>query len=384
MKSWKSIFVCLWIPAVSAVAAEGEAAGRLVMGQGHLDIDFDYTAEAGWTLRHRHEGKGDRPLDEGLLFVRDGVFPEEGSRLVRPEDETWSFLGVEAGELFWFLPSSERTGILWPGFAAEHTESAALAPWDAGDPRRTSQPVRWIAVDLVDMRFTGEGTGHVAMWVLDSFGGPPVVFWSTAQPHPAGNRYLMSAGSHNHMAWGFSAPGVYELDVRASTVLDDGSTSESEVATLVFVVGTAPDPSRYREWAALRFPPEDRAAGRAEPGADPFGSGVANLLAFAAGEEPGASPASVTPALHIVDGQVQSDFARRGDLGGSVLRVERSADFGGWEEIARVTGTEAWTVADGEVTVAESASSSGVRMVTVSVPAAPRLFLRLTVGQEED
>ncbi len=378
MNTWKMSVGFLYLCA-AVVVTEGstEVAGRLVLGQGHLDIDFDYTAEAGWVLRHRHEDKGLRPLEEGLLYVRDGAFPEEGSRLTRPEGAQWNFLGVSAGAPFWFLPSSERSGILWPGMAAEHTDTALIAPWEVDDPRRTPQAVRWIAVDLVDVRFTGEGTGHVAMWVPDTFGGAPLVFWSTAAPHPAGNRYLMAAGSHNHMAWGFSAAGVYELDVQASTVLADGTASESAVETLLFVVGTAPDPARYPEWAALRFSAEDRSAGQAAPQADPAGSGVPNLLAFAGGGEPGASPASVTPVLALSDDRIEAVFKRRSDMGDTVLRVERSNDFAEWTEVARTTGAEAWTVGEEGAAVTESEAGGGVLRVTVSLPYAPRVFLRL-------
>ncbi len=384
MKYWKLIFVSLSLPAALAAEGMGDVAGRIVMGQGHLDIGFDYTAESGWVIRHRHEDKGVRSPGEGLLFVHDGAFPEAGSRLTRPAGGEWDFLGVAAGEPFWFLPSSERARILWPGFAAEHTDAAALAPWEADDPRRTAQPVRWIAVDLVDLRFTGVGTGHISVWVTGAFGGAPLVFWSTAEPHPAGNRYLMAAGSHNHMSWGFSAPGVYEIDVRASTVLADGSASESAVQTLVFVVGTAPDPARYPEWAALRFAPEDRAAGRADADADPAGTGVPNLLAFAGGEEPGASPAAVMPALELSGGGIEVVFKRRADLGGTVLRAERSEDLAVWTEIARATGPDAWTVTEGEPVVTESASEGGVRRVAVSLPTENRAFFRLTAGPGDE
>lgn len=363
-------------------ASGGEVAGRMVLGQGHLDIDFDYTAEAGWTLRHRHEDEGIRALDEGLLFARDGLFPAEGSRIARPEGEEWSFLGVEAGEPLWFLPVNERPEILWPGFAAEHTDAAALAPWEANDPRRTAQAMRWIAVDLLETRFTGHGTGHVALWEPDTFGGPPVVLWSTAAPHPAGNRYLMAAGSHNHMAWGFSATGVYELDVRASTVLADGSTSASGVETLVFVVGGAPDPPRFGEWAALRFTPTERAAGLAKHDADPFASGVPNLLAFVSGNEPGTRPAAAAPRLTATDGTITATFTRRADLGDTVLYLERSRNLGDWETAARTTGQDSWeTMAEESAVVSEAAADAGVREVTVTFTEAP-FFLRSRAALE--
>ncbi|MCC5838912.1 MAG: choice-of-anchor M domain-containing protein [Opitutales bacterium] len=376
MHHQKWTFVLLFLTFVTATQSSGDVAGRLVMGQGHLDMDFDYTAEAGWVLRHRHEDKGIRSFGEGLIFVRDGAFPAEGSRITRPEDGQWAFLGVAAGEPFWFLPASERDGIVWPGMAAEHTDLSLLAAWEAGDPRRTAQATRWIAVDLVGVRFTGEGTGHLAMWVTD-IGGAPLVFWSTAAPHPAGNRYLMAAGSHNHMAWAFSAPGVYEVDVRASTVLADGTVSESAVDTLVFVVGATPDPLRYQEWAALRFSAQERDAGKADPAADPMGTGVPNLLAFASGGEPGASPASITPRLEVADNRVALAFTRRADLGDTILRLMRSSDLAVWTEVAHTTGPNPWTLLETEATVGESSLGEGLRRVEVSLPNDPTVFIRL-------
>lgn len=369
--------------AITATQSRAEVAGRLVMGQGHLDIDFDYTAETGWILRHRHEDKGTHPFGEGLIFIRDGAFPTEGSRIVRPEGAQWAFLGVEAGDPFWFLPATERDDIIWPGMAAEHTDLALLAPWEANDPRRSAQATRWIAVDLVDLRFTGEGTGHLAMWVTD-IGGAPLIFWSTAAPHPSGNRYLMAAGSHNHMAWGFSAPGVYEVDVRASTVLADGSVSESAVETLVFVVGARPDPVRYHEWAALRFSREEREAGKALPAADPTGMGVPNLLAFASGQEPGASITAVTPRVEMDGAQPAIHFTRRAHLGDTIFRVTRSNDLATWTEVARTSGEDPWTIVETEtgtgVALGETNLGGGVRSVEISLPEEPLVFIRLEAG----
>lgn len=372
----KWTFILLFLTVVTAAQSRADVAGRLVMGQGHLDIDFDYTAEAGWVLRHRHEDKGIRSFGEGLIFVRDGAFPGEGSRITRPEGAQWEFLGVAAGEPFWFLPATEREEIVWPGMAAEHTDLSLLAPWEAGDPRRSAQPTRWIAVNLVNVRFTGEGAGHLAMWVTD-IGGAPLIFWSTAAPHPAGNRYLMAAGSHNHMAWGFSAPGVYEVDVQASTVLADGSLSESAVETLVFVVGATPDPVRYHEWAALRFSAGERAAGEADPAADPAGTGVPNLLAFASGGEPGASLPSVTPRLEVADGRFTVVFTHRADLGDTILSVTRSTDLALWTEVAHTTGANPWTGAEPESNIRETIPEDGLRRVEVLLPDDPPVFIRL-------
>lgn len=77
------------------------------------------------------------------------------------------------------------------------------------------------------------GPGSIAIW-QDGFPNPTVFFDS------AGGSVSLAAGSHTHFNWGFSTPGIYELEFAISgTHVDDGLQSASAVYTFEII----PEPS---------------------------------------------------------------------------------------------------------------------------------------------
>ena len=226
------------------------ASAQIVMDEGHVDLDFDYIGGE-WVITVNHDDFPAVAPGDALLHARDDAWPS-GSRLERPPGDNWNFVGVGAGESFWHFPQTQQSGILWPGFAAENTPHGTLAAYSELDPRVTDTAARWISISLEEVRFTGEGDGHVSLWTTGAFGDQNV-FWSTFDEPEHGNIWYQLEGGHSHMNWAFSDPGLYELDLRASAFLNDGEMTlvESDIVTFEFGIGVIPEPKTYTLLAGL-------------------------------------------------------------------------------------------------------------------------------------
>jgi surface-anchored protein len=84
---------------------------------------------------------------------------------------------------------------------------------------------------------TGSGAraGDLSIWSFDS-NADPLVWWATSDGITNNDSLYVLEGSHNHYNYGFTVPGVYEVDVRASAFLGPGGTNltTSEIITYQF------------------------------------------------------------------------------------------------------------------------------------------------------
>jgi len=138
----------------------------------------------------------------------------------------FDFIGAKPGEPFWILPQNAGTGALPLGIAAERANSNRLRLWNPGDARGADTEDTWFEVRLMNMR--GPADANFALWQADGI-HPPVVFMSTHKDDiTEKDVFYISAGSHVHMNWGFTQPGIYAVDFRISTVLacDDSLTAD--------------------------------------------------------------------------------------------------------------------------------------------------------------
>ncbi len=142
--------------------------------------------------------------------------------------------GVATGESIWILPQSEAVGVPFVALASEELTS--------GD---------WSTVITFSLGSvtSPSGTGTFSMWEAGSLGGQDFHFSSTdgaltigatdgdANTNP--NDYISNFG-HNHVNWGFSEPGVWEVELIATGTHNTLGALEAR-DTLNFVV--VPEPS---------------------------------------------------------------------------------------------------------------------------------------------
>jgi surface-anchored protein len=87
---------------------------------------------------------------------------------------------------------------------------------------------------------TMSGPGHFALWHTDALGNA-VVSMNTRDGIDDRDLRLLQAGSHAHVNWAFTAPGLYRLGFEASGILSQTSeTVRSGIVEFLFEVYEAP------------------------------------------------------------------------------------------------------------------------------------------------
>jgi surface-anchored protein len=125
---------------------------------------------------------------------------------------------------------------LYLGNNAEHTAPDAFDSYVESDPRVSGfGPAPWIRLQVMDVR----GPGAFFVWQTDSF-GQPTVFVNTLQGVRPDDRFFTFPGGHIHYSWGFSAAGVYQVDLQSSAYLSyPDQPTQSAVTTFTFCVEAA-------------------------------------------------------------------------------------------------------------------------------------------------
>lgn len=212
--------------------AEGEA----VLEQGHVDIGPRYDGGE-WTLMvhddTRVEGSVWRRLDRTVLKVVDTALQEV------PDDEAYSFLGIDAGTPVHVVPQTQNTDVVWVG-------------WNTQDPEVMQTVDRGATLSLKSVT----GPGHVVVYLQDGGFGAPDVLWDsrTKKDQP----FFVDVNTHTHANWVFSEPGTYLVEFEASATLVDGQeVADTEV--LRFAVGDETDPQEAMTATVAATPDTDGA-----------------------------------------------------------------------------------------------------------------------------
>jgi surface-anchored protein len=202
-----------------------------ILTQGEVEVGIEYTNDEGWNLHiHDHTNELEYSPDTTLLYVKDQA------RATRPGGSQWDFLGVGAGEDVWVLPQTENPDLLFMGIASEEMSGDTFDSYFESDSRINADG-RWITLSLADMR----GPGAFSVWTNDSF-GDPVVWMASSDGISAMDKTITLEGGHDHLNWGFTKTGLYEVDLVASAYLG-GSLISSNVTTYHFGVETVPEPA---------------------------------------------------------------------------------------------------------------------------------------------
>ncbi len=182
----------------------------------HTDIEVSIT-NSGWDISVSSDDPGS-PIGEGGIAPEDALlYVNANSRIMLSSIPSgFDFLGAKPGETIRVLPQTEGSGVLPLGLCTEETDISRLCNWNPNDPRGADTIDKWLEVKVVGVR--GPVDANFSMWQVDGI-NPPVVFVST---HEGGltddDVFYISAGSHSHLNWGFTKPGLYEIDFRISTV----------------------------------------------------------------------------------------------------------------------------------------------------------------------
>lgn len=214
------VTACLLVPAApAAVVSE--------YSKGHGDIGIAYEDGAFEPHWHLHSGA---VVDGSALGADEEYEPDAlvalvpGPSIARPAGTQWDFLGVAAGEPFWFLPQNEDVNKPYLGIASEE-----LTPAD------------WTSLTLSLAGMSGPAGGHFSLWEIGTFGELTVKF-ATSDGITGADSFAQIVGSHAHYNWGFTKPGDYELTFRWDGVHSmDGAISAE--GTFGFTV--VPEPGTY-------------------------------------------------------------------------------------------------------------------------------------------
>lgn len=191
-----------------------------VLYEGHTDIGLNY-ADGAWDL-HIHDEENDIEYapNEAQLMVG------EAGRTVRTGDSAlpvYDFLGIGIGEEFFVLAEVENPELLFLGLGTE----------EMADDIFVGNSVTLHLHSVV-------GPGHFSVWRSGLTPTTPSKFMSTSDGVSTVDSIDLAAGSHRHLNFAFSKPGLYEVTFVTSGLLktgDAGEVSISEPVTYFFRVG---------------------------------------------------------------------------------------------------------------------------------------------------
>lgn len=246
----------LWLPQLLGGGTET----RFRLTQNHLDLRIRYDAGATnpVTLVNRDgDTRTDYLPNESLI-----VLPE-ATRLELPEGfETFG----PAGAPLWVLQQSPVSEQPFLGISTEGLPTGVF--------QGTAQ------LRLLQLG----GPGQFFAWQATEFGVLEIAFNSRDGVDVSDVKNLL-VGSHEHLNWGFTAPGLYAVTLEASLLLTDGRRLVSPPTPIHFAVEPLPPLPPFEVWQCERFPDLTNPA-IIGPNADPDADGYSNLAEFFFGSNP--------------------------------------------------------------------------------------------------
>lgn len=203
------------ISALSVVSTPLQADDHLRWETGHGDLRLDYTA-GNWDVHFTSDASPGAPLalDETVLVFNDAA------RKPIPDLPNFAFLG-SPGDPIWIMPQVKESGsdIVFLGVASQTS---------LGIFQNDEQFFQLTSVS---------GPGKFFMWTAGS--GIVTVHMNSSDGIDANDRLRVSAQSHLHNNWAFSAPGTYTIGLKAEgTPSGQGAPISSEELFLNVEVGT--------------------------------------------------------------------------------------------------------------------------------------------------
>lgn len=218
--------------AVLGLGLGSVASAQTVISGGHVDL-----FEVEWENSELHLGLHAEDYAPGHFEPGDAIVELDPEALTsRPAGAQFDFIGVAAGApIFrvWEDPFANPVNTPWFGIAAEDIPTGTLKSYVESDARVSGFGSRpWVTVSLVSF----SGPGEFSIWRDNG-----TVWMATADGVDASDKFIFPSGGHVHQNWAFTASGVYQLGVKASAYLADGTFVESHTET--YTVNVVPEPA---------------------------------------------------------------------------------------------------------------------------------------------
>lgn len=219
---------------LALVAAWSAASARatVILTTEHADLSAAYVGGELELEIHDEDNDIEYEPGEALFYVGPS------GKTTQPAGPEWEFIGAGPGGDVWVIPQVQDPTLPFIGFGAEEVDPGTFASYLELDPRAGGVG-EWLRYALKDVR----GPGQFSVWT--NSGLSTTVWMSTADGVGADDLFFQLAGNHTDANFGFTAPGVYEIDLDVSAYLGPGETNliSSEVATYRFGVEMVPEPS---------------------------------------------------------------------------------------------------------------------------------------------
>lgn len=235
--------------------------GRIRVTGGHVDVRavLGPSLASPVVLVADDEEAGVRHPADAVAFV-----VPESARLEVPEG--FPELGP-AGSPLWALQQGSVDGQPLVGLSSEELPPELFQPTVRFHLRQASGP------------------GHFLGWQATDLGVVRVAF-NTRDGITDDDTLVSLLDSHEHLNWGFTAPGLYELTLQVELVGVGGLLPVlSEPTRFLFAVEPLPALTPFEAWQASQFPGVTDSQVRG-PTADPDADGSPNLAEFFLGTDP--------------------------------------------------------------------------------------------------
>lgn len=229
------LMASVFLTSVLWITIETAKAELLEYTAGHSDVNLSYSAGDGLLLRsffganavlNGNSLSESQFVDPANLVIR---VPDAAEFGLLPGDEgPLGFTGFVQGNRLWLLPELSTPGIPFLGL------NASDLPSNEWSPQTT-----WTVTDI-----SAPVGGYFSLWQWSAFPPANTPLLSTFDPS-VGLTYEKPTLAHQHYNWGFTAEGVYDVELVVSATRGNDVFS-TQPTVLRFLVGDAtavPEPT---------------------------------------------------------------------------------------------------------------------------------------------
>lgn len=273
------------VPTAISASLLLQARAGLIPIREHVDIVWTWSGGA-WNCAAATSAASHDPSSVFLSLTDkpyvNGSASTSGSRFTQPSSSSFQFTGAAAGAPLWIaVQGTPGTGEAWPGFDNKQA-AGTFGAYIPSDPRVSQTTAReYLRISLAGYTPPPGQDAHFSMWTTS---GSITKVWMSTFDTSVVNDYYYTVGSHTHMNWGFTAPGIHKVRLTASAFAGPEATNPTGATTareLVFAIG------EFAKWQAQNFhAAELDSPAVSGPAADPDGDGSNNLIEHAFGTNP--------------------------------------------------------------------------------------------------